>query len=218
MGMKHREELDGRGLPIYEPWHLTTVQTHLVAASGEFVGTFFFLFFGYSGHLMVINEADSTVETPGVIQTVFVGYAYGFSLLVTVWAFYRISGGLFNPAVSWTQSLLRNQLMTDLTAGDSRLMHGRPIALDQSSIPHSNPAHCIHVCGRGCGCHVPRRHWLNQHSHWPRGEYCASIVCRNVFHELPRLRYPYACHRKVARHVPCANWNWIGSVCRRNTW
>jgi glycerol uptake facilitator-like aquaporin len=26
--------------------------------------------------------------------------AFGFSLAVTVWVFFRISGGLFNPAVS----------------------------------------------------------------------------------------------------------------------
>lgn len=101
------DELDGRGRRPNEPWHLNTLQRHLVAASGEFVGTFFFLFFGYAGHLMIIDQVtvdlDRTVApvaTPGILQTVFVAYAYGFSLLVTVLAFYRISGGLFNPAVS----------------------------------------------------------------------------------------------------------------------
>lgn len=97
---EQRRQRDGRGLPHHEPWHLTTLQQHLVAASGEFVGTFLFLFFAYSGHLMVVLQSDTPVQTPGVIQTIFVAYAYGFSLLVTVWAFYRISGGLFNPAVS----------------------------------------------------------------------------------------------------------------------
>ena len=29
----------------------------------------------------------------------FVSLGYGFSLLVCAWSFYRISGGLFNPAV-----------------------------------------------------------------------------------------------------------------------
>ena len=31
---------------------------------------------------------------------IFTALLYGLSLLVNVWAFYRISGGLFNPAVS----------------------------------------------------------------------------------------------------------------------
>ncbi|KAK6066635.1 aquaporin related protein [Seiridium cupressi] len=35
----------------------------------------------------------------------FVAYAYGFSLIVTVWTFYRISGGLFNPAVTFGLAL-----------------------------------------------------------------------------------------------------------------
>lgn len=92
------ESLDGRRLPEHYPWHLSKFQRHLVAMSGEFVGTFLFLFFGYAGHQMVLDQA--TPATPGLLQTMFVSYAYGFSLLVTVWAFYRISGGLFNPAVT----------------------------------------------------------------------------------------------------------------------
>ncbi|KAI1779591.1 aquaporin-like protein, partial [Hypoxylon cercidicola] len=78
-------------------WHLNPFERHLVAATGEFVGTFFFLFFGYAGHLMVL---DLSGLTPGAEQIIYVSFAYGFSLLVTVWAFYRISGGLFNPAVT----------------------------------------------------------------------------------------------------------------------
>lgn len=46
---------------------------------------------------MVLDLGEST---PGASQIIYVSMAYGFSLLVTVWAFYRISGGLFNPAVS----------------------------------------------------------------------------------------------------------------------
>ncbi|KAI1761117.1 aquaporin-like protein [Hypoxylon sp. FL1150] len=77
--------------------HLNPFEQHLVAATGEFVGTFLFLFFGYAGHLMVL---DMSASTPGASQIIYISMAYGFSLLVTVWAFYRISGGLFNPAVT----------------------------------------------------------------------------------------------------------------------
>lgn len=83
-------------------WHLNPLEQHLVAATGEFVGTFFFLFFGYAGHLMVLDQGQATPVTSRVI---YISLAYGFSLLVTVWAFYRISGGLFNPAVRSVQRL-----------------------------------------------------------------------------------------------------------------
>ncbi|KAI1843208.1 hypothetical protein JX266_010562 [Neoarthrinium moseri] len=106
MARHHRgEQLDGRGLPASQPWHLTPLQTHLVAGTGEFVGTFFFLFFGYAGHLMVIDESTAPPATPGAVQTILVALTYGFSLLVTAWAFYRISGGLFNPAVTFGMCL-----------------------------------------------------------------------------------------------------------------
>lgn len=100
--------------PIKEMWirrattthveggHLTALQSHLIAASGEFVGTFFFLWMGYSGHLMVGNQAASVAAAGGGASSetvVLVALVYGFSLLVNAWAFYRISGGLFNPAV-----------------------------------------------------------------------------------------------------------------------
>ncbi|KAI8962184.1 aquaporin-like protein [Daldinia sp. FL1419] len=81
--------------PRYQ--HLSPMQQHLVASTGEFVGTFLFLFFGYAGHLMVLDEGSTTSAASKVI---YISLAYGFSLLVTVWAFYRISGGLFNPAVT----------------------------------------------------------------------------------------------------------------------
>lgn len=76
--------------------HLNPLEKHLVAATGEFVRTFFFLFFGYAGHLMVLDQGAAT---SGASKVIYISLDYGFSLLVTVWAFYRISGGLFNPAV-----------------------------------------------------------------------------------------------------------------------
>lgn len=76
------------------------MKCHFVAASGEFIGTLMFLYFGFATHIMAISELK---EGDGVTpQTViFISLGYGFSLLVTVWVWYRISGGLFNPAVSF---------------------------------------------------------------------------------------------------------------------
>lgn len=73
----------------------------MIAASGEFLGTFFFLYFGYAGNLMAILQTPYTAQNGGIASTtdMWIAFSYGFSLLVNVWAFYRISGGLFNPAV-----------------------------------------------------------------------------------------------------------------------
>lgn len=91
-----------------EDGHLTAVQSHLVAASGEFVGTFFFLYFSYAAHLMALRQASSAAASgagPSSETVVFIALIYSLSLLVNVWAFYRISGGLFNPAVAFSSAL-----------------------------------------------------------------------------------------------------------------
>jgi aquaporin related protein len=76
---------------------------HFVAATGEFVGTFMFLFFAFSCQIMLNTQASDTSLQNGRSSSqtnVFIALIYGLSLLVNVWAFFRISGGLFNPAVS----------------------------------------------------------------------------------------------------------------------
>lgn len=75
---------------------LRAARLHGIAMCGEFVGTVMFLWFAFAG-------AQTAAETGGVAnnasQVMLTSLAFGFSLLVNVWAFYRISGGLFNPAV-----------------------------------------------------------------------------------------------------------------------
>lgn len=73
---------------------------------GEFVGTTMFLFFAFTGTAVANIPAGTggTTTTGGTgfditVQT-YIALAFGFSLMVNVWVFYRISGGLFNPAVS----------------------------------------------------------------------------------------------------------------------
>lgn len=85
-----------------KPRHIGPMEGHLIAAVGEFVGTFFFLWMAYSAQLMVINQASSASLIGGASShtVVYISLIYGLSLLVNAWAFYRISGGLFNPAVS----------------------------------------------------------------------------------------------------------------------
>ena len=68
---------------------------HLVAMSGEFVGTVMFLYFAFAA----TQIANTIGPVPSINQLLFISLGFGFSLLVTAWVFYRISGGLFNPAV-----------------------------------------------------------------------------------------------------------------------
>lgn len=65
------------------------------------MGTFLFLFFAFAG-AQVANEADSNLgnSAPSIGTLLYISLAFGFSLAVTAWVFFRISGGLFNPAVT----------------------------------------------------------------------------------------------------------------------
>ena len=72
-------------------------QGHFVAMTGEFVGTFMFLYFAFAA-TQIANTITPPTE-PNLMQMLFISLAFGFSLAVTAWVFYRISGGLFNPAV-----------------------------------------------------------------------------------------------------------------------
>ncbi|KAF2763928.1 aquaporin-like protein [Teratosphaeria nubilosa] len=81
-------------------------RNHFVAMIGEFVGTFLFLFFSLSGTQIANNIPSSsdltTKETGGANpqQLQYISLCFGFSLAVNAWVFFRISGGLFNPAVT----------------------------------------------------------------------------------------------------------------------
>ena len=80
-------------------------RNHVVAMCGEFAGTFLFLFFAFSGTQVANTNqtgatgTTSTAQVPNTSQLLYVALAFGFSLAVNAWVFFRISGGLFNPAV-----------------------------------------------------------------------------------------------------------------------
>ena len=73
------------------------IRGHFVAMCGEFVGTVSFLWFALSA-----TQVANTITPPGVSdsgQLFYIAVAFGFSLAVNAWVFYRVSGGHFNPAV-----------------------------------------------------------------------------------------------------------------------
>ena len=78
------------------------VRNELVAAIGEFVGTFMFLFFAFSATQVAnfVAPGAGVSTAPNTSNLLFIALSFGFSLAVNAWVFFRITGGLFNPAVS----------------------------------------------------------------------------------------------------------------------
>lgn len=80
------------------------IKNHIVAMMGEFVGTSMFLLFALGG-TNVVNAAPEQGRPVDLAanpaKLLFIALCFGFSLAVNAWVFFRISGGLFNPAVCW---------------------------------------------------------------------------------------------------------------------
>jgi len=87
------------------------LRNHFIAMCGEFVGTVLFLYFALSGAQVansIHSSAGLTVEETGANpqQLQYIALSFGFSLAVNAWVFFRISGGLFNPAVTFGMCLI----------------------------------------------------------------------------------------------------------------
>ena len=73
----------------------------LQAAFLEFIGTTTFLMLAFGGVQATVAEQNS-VGTSGtsVNRIMYISLSFGFSLLVSAWLFFRVTGGLFNPNVT----------------------------------------------------------------------------------------------------------------------
>jgi aquaporin related protein len=76
-------------------WPKTTVVGDVKAALFEFVGTTVFLLLAFGG-----TQGTDQVEGSPLERTLYIATAFGLSLLVSAWFFFRATGGLFNPDVS----------------------------------------------------------------------------------------------------------------------
>lgn len=89
--------------------HITQETADTSQGIGEFLGTFLFLFFAFAG-AQVANEAEAASNpdgtSPSIGTLLYISLAFGFSLAVCAWVFFRISGGLFNPAVAFGLTLI----------------------------------------------------------------------------------------------------------------
>lgn len=87
------------------------VRNHFIAMCGEFAGTFLFLFFAFTGTQVANSQTQGSVSTTiaqgsNPAQLLYISLCFGFSLGVNAWVFFRISGGLFNPAVTFGMCLV----------------------------------------------------------------------------------------------------------------
>ncbi|KAG0647455.1 Aquaporin-1 [Hyphodiscus hymeniophilus] len=81
-------------------------KNHMVAVLGEFIGTTMFLFFAFAG-TQVANIGTGSAGEFNPATLLYISLCFGFSLMVNAWVFFRISGGLFNPAVTLALTLTK---------------------------------------------------------------------------------------------------------------
>lgn len=79
----------------YLDWVPHGFRPHFIAMCGEFVGTWLFLFTAFAA-TQVANTTDVGQQTATTTSAtvLYVSLAFGFSLAVNAWVFFRISGGL----------------------------------------------------------------------------------------------------------------------------
>lgn len=73
----------------------------LVVVFGEFCGTFMFLLLSFIGAQTAIDtNSPGNPDSPLLpFSLMYIAASFGTALAVNVWIFYRVTGGMFNPAV-----------------------------------------------------------------------------------------------------------------------
>lgn len=79
-----------------------SVRNVFTACLAEFVGTFMFMFFAFAATQIANMAGSASFPKPDLAVLIFESLAFGVSLAVNVWLFYRVSGGMFNPIVRET--------------------------------------------------------------------------------------------------------------------
>ena len=89
------------------------MRNEIIAGIGEFIGTFMFLFVPFvavqvaavTNTAVPVPPSDISgpvlrMQAPQNVSILYIAFAFGISLVVNAWIFFRISGSMFNPAVS----------------------------------------------------------------------------------------------------------------------
>lgn len=74
-------------------------KTALVIGLGEFCGTFMFLLLSFMGAQAALDNGPDGGKLDAS-TLLYIASSFGTALAVNVWVFYRVTGGMFNPAVS----------------------------------------------------------------------------------------------------------------------
>ncbi|POW14485.1 hypothetical protein PSTT_02981 [Puccinia striiformis] len=97
-----------------DPHMFSTIKMDLIAAIGEFMGTFVFLLVGLGGiQAGNTSNTDNSISTignssvPNLNLLMYVSTSMGLSLLFSCWIFFRATGAAFNPNVSLALLLIR---------------------------------------------------------------------------------------------------------------
>ena len=75
---------------------------------GEFCGTFMFLLLSFIGAQTALNT-NSPSDKGAPLQPfslLYIAASFASALTINVWIFYRVTGGMFNPAVSYKNSII----------------------------------------------------------------------------------------------------------------
>ncbi|OAA62977.1 Major intrinsic protein [Cordyceps fumosorosea ARSEF 2679] len=97
-GSTNRYSKEGRDHPIPSQYKNT-----LTVVVGEFCGTFMFLllsFIGTQAALDTNNPSDLQARPLAPFSLMYIAASFGTALAVNVWIFFRVTGGMFNPAVT----------------------------------------------------------------------------------------------------------------------
>jgi aquaporin related protein len=81
------------------------IKNHFVAALSEFVGTFLYMLTGLGGTSAAISLSSNDPDNP--VKYLYIATSWGMSTAVNAWVFFRISGGLFNPAVTIAMMMIK---------------------------------------------------------------------------------------------------------------
>jgi aquaporin related protein len=79
-----------------------TMRNALTVVVGEFCGTFMFLLLSFVGaQTAILTNDPANPDAPlRAFSLMYISASFGCALAVNVWIFYRVTGGMFNPAVS----------------------------------------------------------------------------------------------------------------------
>ena len=188
---------------------------HVTAFLAELAGTFLFLFFSFAIAQVANTPAPSDDDnTPGaglpsIPKIFFIASGFGASVAINVWLFYRVSGGMFNPAVGLVRP---GSFMLILSGHLSPLVdRGGSITSMLCRLPCTD-------CGRYCCCRSSIRNPT-----WTDGRECSigrrhfdrsRPLHRNVCDLPAHVCGDYAGCGQAQGYLPCPHRYWHSPLHR----